>query len=413
MSMEITKLVGGLDIGNGYVKGKFRGNNDVVSILDLPSAVAIDNNPNDIPVPENEIDEVISDIFNEMDITFESPIVARQVHRLFGRRGMKSGRTIEEFDVHSREAKSEQDLSGVLALGCIAGTALQNIWSLNKKLPQDIVSVSARIALALPITEYKTKRKQYVRMLKSASHIVTIHNFRTPVRFEIKFDDVQVLAEGAAAQYAINGYDAKLLDAMLADFRSRNIGVSALDGITGADLLTVKNTIGIDVGEGTTNFPVFQNGKFNTDASYSYNKGYGSVLDSAIVILNSQGFAFNSRKALSEYLLTTPTVVGRGRYNKIKSVVDMEVENFVIGLEKEFSSVVDKVGLTAEVVYLYGGGATAIHASLMKTLNERSMKFGGSEALLPVLCLASEYSRYLNRDGLYLVADTYARQCSC
>ena len=100
MSMEITKLVGGLDIGNGYVKGKFRGNNDVVSILDLPSAVAIDNNPNDIPVPENEIDEVISDIFNEMDITFESPIVARQVHRLFGRRGMKSGRTIEEFDVH-------------------------------------------------------------------------------------------------------------------------------------------------------------------------------------------------------------------------------------------------------------------------------------------------------------------------
>ena len=60
MSMEITKLVGGLDIGNGYVKGKFRGNNDVVSILDLPSAVAIDNNPNDIPVPENEIDEVIS-----------------------------------------------------------------------------------------------------------------------------------------------------------------------------------------------------------------------------------------------------------------------------------------------------------------------------------------------------------------
>lgn len=409
----LTTLVGGLDIGNGYVKGKMRGNNDNISILDLPSAVAVDTNPSNIPVAETEVDNVITDIFNEMDCTFESPIVSRQVHRLFGKRGLASGRTIEEFDVHSREAKSEQDLSGVLVLGCVAGTALQNIWSVDKKLPTDIVPVSARIALALPITEYKTKRKQYVHMLKGTSHIVTIHNFKTPVRFEIKFSDVQVLAEGAAAQYAINGYSAELLDAMLADFRSRNIGVSALDGITGADLLEVKNTIGIDVGEGTTNFPVFQNGKFNVDASYSYNKGYGSVLDSAIVILNSMGFAFNSRKALSEYLLTTPTVVGRGRYNKVKSVVDTEVENFVIGLEKEFSSVVDKVGLTAEVVYLYGGGATAIHASLMKTLNERSVKFGGSEALLPVLCLASAYSRYLNRDGLYLVADTCAKQSGC
>ena len=134
------------------------------------------------------------------------------------------------------------------------------------------------------------------------------------------------------------------------------------------------------------------------------------MLDSAAEILNSRGFAFNSRKALSEYLLSTPTVIGRGRYMKVKSVVDAEVENFVMGVEKEFSSVVDKVGLTIEVVYLFGGGATAIHESLMKTLNERSIKFGGSEALLPVLCLASEYSRYLNRDGLYLVADMVDKQ---
>ena len=410
MNKTNIKLVGGLDIGNGYVKGKIRDVKENISILDLPSAVAVDTAPSSIPVSDFEVADVVADIFNEMDATFDSPVVKRNVHRLFGQRGMKSGRTIEEFDVHSREAKSEQDLSGVLVLGCVAGTALQRFWNDTKRLPEDIVGVTARIALALPISEYKTKRKQYVNMLVGTTHIVTIHNFKTPVRFEVKFEDVQVLAEGAAAQYAINGYDESILDAMLADFRMRNIGIDALDGVTGKDLIQVKNTIGIDVGEGTTNFPVFQNGKFNTDASYSYNKGYGSVLDSAAEILNSRGFAFNSRKALSEYLLSTPTVIGRGRYMKVKSVVDAEVENFVMGVEKEFSSVVDKVGLTIEVVYLFGGGATAIHESLMKTLNERSIKFGGSEALLPVLCLASEYSRYLNRDGLYLVADMVDKQ---
>ena len=408
--MSQTKIIGGLDIGNGYVKGKLRGTDEKISILDLPSSVAVDNNPVDIPTPDSEVENVINDIFNEMDATFDSSIVARQVHRLFGKRGLRSGRTIEEFDVHSREAKSEQDLSGVLILGCIAGTALQDVYGQTKALPSDIISVTARIALALPISEYKTKRKQYVNMLKGTSHVVTIHNFKTPVRFEIKFEDVQVLAEGAAAQYAINSYDVKILDAMLADFRKRQIGVDVLEGVTGADLKEVKNTIGIDVGEGTTNFPVFQNGRFNNDASYSYNKGYGSVLDSAILTLNAQGFAFNSRKALSEYLLTKPTVVGKARYNKIKSVVDDEVVNFVIGVEKEFSGVVDRVGLTTEIVYLFGGGATAIHEQLIKSLNERSVKFGGTEAILPVLCLNSSFSRYLNRDGLYLIADTYAKQ---
>lgn len=410
--MSNIKLVGGLDIGNGYVKGKIRDANNKVSLLDLPSAVAIDTAPAAIPVSDNEVSAVVDDIFNEMDATFDSPVVKRNVHRLFGKRGMKSGRTIEEFDVHSREAKSEQDLSGVLVLGCAAGTALQRFFAEKGTLPVDILPVNVRIALALPISEYKTKRKQYVNMLIGTTHVVTIHNFKAPVRFEIKFENVQVLAEGAAAQYAINNYDEKILDAMLDDFRSRSLGetTKALDGVTGKDLVQVKNTIGIDVGEGTTNFPVFQNGKFNTDASYSYNKGYGSVLDSAADILNARGFAFNSRKALSEYLLSTPTVIGRQRYQAVKAVVDAEVENFVIGVEKQFASVVDKVGLTTEIVYLFGGGATAIHESLMKTLNERSVKFGGTEALLPVLCLASEYSRYLNRDGLYLVADMLDRQ---
>lgn len=410
MSNSITKIIGGIDVGNGYVKGKLKGLDGKISILDLPSAVAIDNNPVEIPVADSDIPDTVGDIFNEMDATFDSPIVSRQVHRLFGKRGLRSGRTIEEFDVHSREAKSEQDLSGVLILGSIAGTALQNIYNQTKALPTDIKKVTARIALALPISEYKTKRKQYVNMLKGTSHMITIHNFKTPIRFEIVFEDVQVLAEGAAAQYAINGYDVKILDAMLADFRQRQIGTDALAGVTGADLKEVKNTIGIDVGEGTTNFPVFQNGKFNNDASYSYNKGYGSVLDAAILTLNAQGFAFNSRKALSEYLLTKPTVVGKARYNKIKSVVDDEVVNFVIGIEKEFSGVVDRVGLTTEVVYLFGGGATAIHEPLIKSLNERSIKFGGTEAILPVLCLDSSFSRYLNRDGLYLIADLYAKQ---
>ena len=52
--MSNIKLVGGLDIGNGYVKGKIRDANNKVSLLDLPSAVAIDTAPAAIPVSDND-----------------------------------------------------------------------------------------------------------------------------------------------------------------------------------------------------------------------------------------------------------------------------------------------------------------------------------------------------------------------
>ena len=65
------------------------------------------------------------------------------------------------------------------------------------------VTVHCRIALALPINEYKRHREAYANKFKKASSLVTIHNFEKPVRIELVFDNVQVFAEGESAQYGI------------------------------------------------------------------------------------------------------------------------------------------------------------------------------------------------------------------
>ena len=399
------KLISGLDIGNGYVKGSVFGTD--MSNIDIPSGVAYVTSTHDIKSTLADADDVISDIYNQMDVSFDSPLINDSNRRIFGRRGLQSGMSIEEFDVYSHISKAKQPLSAMLTLGCLAGKALQEYWSKYKKLPTDVIEVSVRIALALPIGEYKKFRKQYADGYKDAVHTVVIHNFEQPITVVLHFEDVQVLAEGASAHYAITAKGEKLMDAMLADVRRMG---EPLEGITSADVLAATTIVGVDIGEGTVNFPVFSGGKFNPDTSITFDKGYGAVLNSALERLQDQGFSFSSRKELQDFLNTPPTALNRKRYKTVQNMVDAEISAFVTEVSLQFSKVMMRVGSYADVVYVYGGGATPVRNELYPALIEKAKSFGGGEVVCPILYLDSRYSRYLNREGLFVVAERYAKQ---
>ena len=79
------KLLAGLDIGNGYVKGTAGVlNSPMITEIDIPSGVAYMTTTHDIKTPADEIPGVIDDIFNKMDVSFESPLVGDTYRRLFG-----------------------------------------------------------------------------------------------------------------------------------------------------------------------------------------------------------------------------------------------------------------------------------------------------------------------------------------
>ena len=203
----MAKLIAGLDIGNGYVKGSTGVlDTNTVSNIDIPSGIAYLTSTHDMKTPVDEIPGVIADIYNNMDVSFESPLVVDQNgmpdqnRRIFGTRGIQSGNVVEEFDVYSSVSKSNQELSFMLTFGCLAGCALQDYWNHNKKLPTEPIKVDVEVlALALPITEYKKYRQQYAEGYKVGTHIVTFHNFDTPVYVELKIKNVQVIAEAPSA----------------------------------------------------------------------------------------------------------------------------------------------------------------------------------------------------------------------
>lgn len=410
----MTKLTitGGVDVGNGYVKAALRGNlgpaKGNVDKFDIPSGVALVTGAVDLPSPDSSApDALAGDIFNELDVVFMTPLVHSTHRHLFGRRALKAQTPrFEEFDVVSGLSKAEQSLSKVLVLGVFAGKAVRDYVAEYGVLPTDQLDVEARVALALPIDEYREHRLTYAESFKQGTHLVTVLNFETPVIVRVTFVDVQVAAEGASAQFAIRKLGVDLVDAMVADVRAQAVtqGGQMLEGLTGQDIYDATSTVGIDIGEGTVNFPVYSDTKFNGDASRTFDKGYGTVLLNSLAPLKRAKLAFNSRKALADYLLSSPSAMKRAEHEKVSAIVAEQAALFSEQVVEEFRKIFAEVGRDTEVVYVFGGGSGPVRESLYPLLLD--VVSPGT----PVLFLDARYSRHLNRAGLLIAASMVEEQ---
>lgn len=394
-------IIAGLDIGNGYVKGATKTNKFDNVNVDIPSCVASVANPTDLAA--TDVAAEIEDIFNRANVTFDSPLVTgifATTRSYLGRRGVESGKPIAAFDIEGNVSKAEQPLSAVLVLSIIASAALQGYYKDNQALPTATIQVSSKIALALPITEYKRYRDSFSESFTKNTHIVCFHNFETPVRVEIKFEKVSVLAEGASAQVAIISKGEPFMNALLEDVRNHGI---KLEGITANDILGASGTLGIDIGEGTVNFPVFTGTHFNTDFSANLSKGYGTILESSLAPLQAANNVFHDRKSLGEFLQQKPSALKKRKYDGAIAVVNAEAMTLVDAIVKEFTRILNKANGQIEVVYVYGGGASPLKDMLYPALIQAAKGFSAGDEF-PIMYLDSRYSRFLNREGLFQLA---------
>lgn len=403
-------VTAGLDIGNGYVKGVIRVGDNKASEINIPScAIAVTNPNNVIPVEAPEaISGAVENILNILDVSFDSPMISRGDRRWIGNRAISANTFgMENFNITANISKAKQDLSPVLAFSCIAGAALQDYYRQTKQLPNDIIEVHCALAVALPIDEYKDYRNEYKAAFKKNFHMVTLHNFVNPVRVKIVVDAIAVGAEGASAQYAISSYGEPLYASLLKTASSYG---AALDGLTSAHLIKITNVVGIDIGEGTVNFPVFMNGDFNADASRSIGSGFGTVLEKSIAPCKQAGHPFKGgRKALAEYLQNKPDADDWfiDDYNDVVRIVTNEARGLVNEIVTQFT---DIIGSGVRVAYVYGGGAHPMETILYPALIEASKQFAGTKKGFPILYIGSKYSQILNREGLFIMADAHAKR---
>lgn len=396
--MSKIKLLAGLDIGNGYVKGQTQVEDAKRIQFSLPSCVAAVANPTDLAAID--VKSEIDNILDRATMTYDSPLVTgifATTRAYLGKRGVESGKPVTAFDIDNHVSKAEQPLSAVLVLSVVASVALQYYYQTNKALPTETLQVNAKLGVALPITEYKVHRDRFSENFRKHTHIVCFHNFETPVRVEIKFSEVAVTAEGASAQFAIVQRGDPFMESLLADVRSKGI---KLENITASDIRNATGTLGIDIGEGTVNFPVFTNRNFNTDFSANIAMGYGTVLENSLAPLQAANNIFHDRKSLGEFLQSAPSSLKRRKFDNAMSIVNAESMTLVDAIVKEFARILNKANGQIEVVYVYGGGAAPIKEALYPALIQTAKGFSAGDDF-PIIYLDSDYSRFLNCDGLF------------
>ncbi|KAB7835911.1 ParM/StbA family protein [Streptomyces mobaraensis] len=405
---DIITLTGGIDVGNGYVKGVIQNTKQsTFDEIDLPSAVVSTSRTSPkVPLADADAASVMAgDFYNQIDCSLTTPLVAASDRRIFGRAALSvRGSKFTEFEVLGKHSKADQELSKVLVLGVFAAKALRDYVRENGALPDHELRAQVRAGLALPISEFVARRYAYaaefIGLLGSSDptvHLVTIKNFSTPVSVRLQFIDVQVMAEGASAQFAITDKGEPLAQALLDDLRTRD--ASIVEGVSSSDLVAVQHTIGVDVGEGTVNFPVFTDGRFNPEAATTLDEGYGTALMNAMERMSESDatLRFSSRKQLADFLHAEPSVLVKNRHQRAAGFVEDEASYLVDEIVSAFGDVLSQAGATTEVVYVYGGGSGPIkhllHPALLKAAGD-----------VPVLYLDSSYSRHLNREGLYIAA---------
>lgn len=402
--------VAGLDIGNGYVKGlmSFVGaNGSTRHVVDLPSCVVWRSNASD--VPQAATDARMADLVNELDCDIASPAIrtSERSRILVGKRAVASGLMPVIFNIDATTPKCDEALSYQLILSCIAAEALSQAWSESHELPEEKLHVTCYLGVALPISDFTHYRGRYRASLMGGIHTVYVKNFEREVTVEITFADVGVDAEGAAAQYAIVGLGPEFMDRALDEARAAGMPIDEEE--TGEQVIAYDNTMSVDIGEGTVNFPVFRDGEISVESSSTISQGYGTMLDSVVEATRGFAFAPRTRKDLAEFLLKErPNPRDRQIRRKLEPYIEKATSDFVRAIEFEFTRIFSRIKLDLDVIYVYGGGASAMYDALYPVLVHQATFDDGLTT--PIIWLDSSYSRDLNRNGLYLLAKTIYEQ---
>lgn len=399
---NVVKMNVANDLGYGSVKAKV---NDTK--IHFPSVLALQREQ-DIAKPvefdsEKEKLSYLSDMINHMDVTVSSSAVKTQGRFLLGNAAVKSSLPMRAFDVNDFTGKSDNDLSIILTLGMIAAQRVALAVENNEDLSEQL-NAEVNMTTALPVSEGKKNGivDSYINKYINSKHTVVFHNLKDPITVSLTFNRVYVALEGEVAQLYIQNSDIKLKGLIKKDFAKNYPELSTEIEVT--DLVKIKNLLGIDIGEGTTDLVVIKDGKANAVSSTSLPTGYGNALQDAIDVLQTQNMNFEARSQLQDYLSQDVSPLAKRMQNKVRQTVFEQLAPFADKIVEAASKTMRKAGANVEVLYVYGGGSIPMleQTELRQKLAQKMKDFSGGIDV-PVIWIDKSYAQILNEKGLELV----------
>lgn len=398
------------DLGYGRVKGSINGKElNLTSVLARVPA-------NQAPKPDtfrnaDEKDAYMNDLVNHLYFSVNSKSINTDGKFFLGERAQHSNSNKWLFDVNDYSSKAENDMGLILTLGIIAAEKIKEVYNEDEAL-DDILEVEVQMTTALPIMEANRNGvvEAYRERFISNQHLVTVHNFPHDITVKVKFKDVFVGYEGELAQFCIANASDDIKSAIMTEWKDAGYSDIYPD-VTVDEILGLRTTMGVDIGAGTTDTVIFQDGKMLIKYSTSLKMGYGSVQDAALKQLIQEGNAVGrSRVDLEEFLNTPAGFTTRALHKHVEDIVLDNNELLANEIVDSISDVLGgatRDGIAVEIVYVYGGGSIPMkqRGELREKIADKLKSFQTVKAEVPVLFISDEIAPYLNLAGLQVVLD--------
>lgn len=340
-----------------------------------------------IPWVDEVNDEAfIADIHRHLIVTIDSPEAPAGLYYI-GESAINSKNSNSANNmVVGIDRKSESSLPIVNTVGNIAGTAVQKAYQETKTVPEAI-KVSVDMATAIPYEEYKEQTgKIFEKRFTEGTHRATVHVGRKRVSVEVHFEFVKVLPEATPVIFALQKPRS---DELFADFKKK-YKIPNLSG----KYFTDKDVLHVDIGEGTTEYPITRGSRVDSNFQDGSNNGVGYAIEEATPDFKQAVMQTEvPRNFFSKCLIDKDHKFHAAAMEHIHTPLANQARAIVDHVKRQISSARNLI----DVIVVYGGGSI-----LMRDILEPELAKLGERLDIKLLYVPEQFAVTMNAEGLDL-----------
>ncbi|WP_314000894.1 ParM/StbA family protein [uncultured Paenibacillus sp.] len=374
-----------------FYVGNDNGNSEHDLIIDgkLIQQPNVNCTVDELPWSEEQSPEsFIKNLQDQLVVTVDSPS-ARPGMYYVGKFALESGQILDNLQI-GIDLKSDMDLPVVNTLAQIAAVAVQKAYEEEKKIP-DGIEVEADMVTALPVTQHTDETSaKFEKRFMSGSHNVTVHLGMQRVGVKIVFPFAKVVPEATPVIFTLQK-DAEG-NWREGDIFQEFVQTYEIDKKFNGSFFKDKRILHVDIGDGSTEYPITEGNKFLRQFVYGSHHGAGYAIEEALDEFNRLIHLPDSPRQFFSDVIKNPKHKYHARAIKtLKRPLESQVRQIVQNVKKQLTKARNEIDL----ICVYGGGSilmrSILHPQLTELCQEREMQ---------LLYIPAEYAVQLNAMGL-------------
>lgn len=343
-----------------------------------------------LPWSEEQAPEsFVKNLQDQLIVTIDSP-AARPGMYYIGKFALESGELLENMQV-GIDHKCDVDLPIINSLGHIAAAAVQKAYEEGKKVPTEPVEVQVDMATALPITQHTDdSSSKFERRFMEGPHHVTVHLGKQRIAVKIVFVYCKAIPEATPVTFALQKDSEG--NWREGDIFNEFVETYGLDKKFNGSYFKDKRILHIDIGDGSTEYPITEGNKFLRQFIHGSNHGAGYAIEEALDEFNKLIHLPDSPRQFFSDVIKNPKHKYHARALKtLRRPLEGQSRQIMQNIRKQLTKSRNEI----DVICVYGGGSI-----LMKNILYPMLKELCDEREIQLLYVPSQYAVTMNAQGL-------------